>query len=117
MASQTSFHGTLRTYSEEVFSRIVEAMKGFNQGMEQAYHCQIDFACQPFNPPVLNDAHLYEELKKNVGANFEELEEPVMLAEDFAHYQKVIPGVFFYVGTRCKEYTSGLHTPTFNFHE
>ncbi|MFQ9072652.1 MAG: hypothetical protein ACLR43_07900 [Faecalibacillus faecis] len=45
MASQTSFHGTLRTYSEEVFSRIVEAMKGFNQGMEQAYHCQIDFAC------------------------------------------------------------------------
>ena len=117
MASQTSFHGTLRTYSEEVFSRIVEAMKGFNQGMEQAYHCQIDFACQPFNPPVLNDAHLYEELKKNVGANFEELEEPVMLAEDFAHYQKVIPGVFFYVGTRCKEYTSGLHTQTFNFHE
>ena len=117
VASQTSFHGTLRTYSEEVFSRIVEAMKGFNQGMEQAYHCQIDFACQPFNPPVLNDAHLYEELKKNVGANFEELEEPVMLAEDFAHYQKVIPGVFFYVGTRCKEYTSGLHTPTFNFHE
>lgn len=64
MASQTSFHGTLRTYSEEVFSRIVEAMKGFNQGMEQAYHCQIDFACQPFNPPVLNDAHLYEELKR-----------------------------------------------------
>ena len=60
---------------------------------------------------------IYEELKKNVGANFEELEEPVMLAEDFAHYQKVIPGVFFYVGTRCKEYTSGLHTPTFNFHE
>ena len=33
------------------------------------------------------------------------------------NYQKVIPGVFFYVGTRCKEYTSGLHTPTFNFHE
>ena len=62
--------------------------------------------------------HIYmKNLKKNVGANFEELEEPVMLAEDFAHYQKVIPGVFFYVGTRCKEYTSGLHTPTFNFHE
>ena len=117
VASQTEFHGTLRTYSEEVFSRIVEAMKGFNQGMEQAYGCTIDFACQQFNPPVLNDAHLYEQLKKNAGENFEELEEPVMLAEDFAHYQKVIPGVFFYVGTKCKEYTSGLHTPTFNFHE
>lgn len=88
VASQTEFHGTLRTYSEEVFSRIVEAMKGFNQGMEQAYGCTIDFACQPFNPPVLNDAHLYEQLKKNAGENFEELEEPVMLAEDFAHYQK-----------------------------
>lgn len=117
VASQTEFHGTVRTYSEEVFAKIVEGMKGFNQGMEQAYGCTIDFACQPFNPPVLNDGYLYEQLKKNAGENFEELEEPVMLAEDFAHYQKVIPGVFFYVGTRCKEYSSGLHTQTFNFHE
>ena len=117
VASQTSFHGTLRTYSEEVFSRIVEAMKGFNQGMEQAYHCTIDFACKPFNPPVLNDYNLYEQLKKYAGESFEELEDPVMLAEDFAHYQKVIPGVFFFVGTKSKEYASGLHTPTFNFHE
>ena len=68
--------------------------------MEQAYHCQIDFACQSFNPPVLNDAHLYEELKKNVGANFEELEEPVMLAEDFAHYQKSDSWCFLLCGDK-----------------
>lgn len=62
--------------------------------------------------------HIYmKNLKRMLAQTSRELEEPVMLAEDFAHYQKVIPGVFFYVGTRCKEYTSGLHTPTFNFHE
>ncbi len=117
VASDTSFHGTVRTYSEVVFNDIVEAMKGYNKGMELAYNCKIDFNCIPFNPPVLNDKNLYLQLERLAGDCFIELEEPVMLAEDFSHYQKVVPGVFFFVGTKCDKYCSGLHTPTFNFNE
>ena len=117
VADTTSFHGTVRTYSESVFQRIVEAMQGFNEAMEKAYGCQIDFSCQSFNPPVINDKNLYQQLKIAAADHFEELEEPVMLAEDFSHYQKVVPGVFFFVGTRCQQYDNGLHTPTFQFHE
>ena len=40
-----------------------------------------------------------------------------MLSEDFAFYQKAIPGIFFFLGTKCQVYQSGLHTETFNFHE
>ena len=117
VADQTSFHGTIRTYSEKVFQDIVDAMKGYNEGLEKAYGCQIDFSCQTFNPPVLNDKKLYQQLVTLAGESFQELEDPVMLAEDFSHYQKVVPGVFFFVGTRCDKYCSGLHTSTFQFHE
>lgn len=117
VADKTSFHGTVRTYDENIFAQIVQAMKGFNEGAQQAYGCQIEFKCQSFNPPVINDKNLYEQMKSLIQDDFVELEEPVMLAEDFAHYQKVIPGVFFFVGTKCPEYHSGLHTSTFQFHE
>ena len=40
-----------------------------------------------------------------------------MLAEDFAFYQKEIPGIFFYLGTKTSQYSSGLHTEIFNFNE
>lgn len=117
VAEKTAFHGTVRTYDEKLFNRIVAAMKGYHQGMEKAYGCQIDFSCQTFNPPVINDKGLYLQMVSLLKDDFEELEEPVMLAEDFSHYQKVIPGVFFFIGTKCSEYHSGLHTPTFQFHE
>lgn len=117
VADKTEFHGTVRTYSEEIFQRIVEAMKGLNEGKEKAFGCQIDFSCQSFNPPVLNDKNLYHQFTKIAGDCFYELEEPVMLAEDFSHYQKIVPGVFFFVGTKCQDYQSGLHTSTFQFHE
>ena len=32
-----------------------------------------------------------------------ELKEPLMLAEDFSFYQKAIPGIFFFLGTKCQE--------------
>lgn len=117
VAEKTAFHGTVRTYDEKLFNRIVAAMKGYHQGMEKVYGCQIDFSCQTFNPPVINDKGLYLQMVSLLKDDFEELEEPVMLAEDFSHYQKVIPGVFFFIGTKCSEYHSGLHTPTFQFHE
>lgn len=117
VGSQTVFNGTVRTYSEAVFDRIVKAMEGFNKGCEESYGCKIDFMCHPFNPPVLNDAYLYNQVKILAGNDYIELEEPVMLAEDFSHYQKVVPGVFFYLGTRTHEFNSGLHTASFQFNE
>ena len=45
------------------------------------------------------------------------LDEPLMLAEDFSFYQKAVPGVFVFVGTKSEKYQSGLHTDHFNFDE
>lgn len=117
VADQTTFKGTVRTYSEDVFKKITDTMQAINQGMENTYGCKIDFSCPPMYPPVLNDYDLYRQFVGFTGENYLELKEPLMLAEDFAYYQKEIPGIFFFLGTRSDEYTSGLHTETFNFNE
>ena len=117
VADKTSFHGTVRTYSEAVFQKITDTMNVINQGMEQTYGCTIEFSCPPMYPPVLNDYGLYRQFVQLTGDNYEELKEPLMLAEDFSFYQKEIPGIFFYVGTKSAQYFSGLHTETFNFDE
>ena len=117
VADQTVFKGTVRTYSETVFKKITDTMQAINHGMEEAYGCKIDFSCPPMYPPVLNDYDLYAQFVKLTGDNYEELKEPLMLAEDFAFYQREIPGIFFYVGTKTERYNSGLHTETFNFDE
>ncbi|WP_296880523.1 M20 family metallopeptidase [Thomasclavelia sp.] len=117
VADQTVFKGTVRTYSEAVFKKITDTMEALNQGMEAAYGCKIDFSFPPMYPPVLNDYDLYRQFVELTGDNYEELKEPLMLAEDFAFYQRDVPGIFFYVGTKTNQYQSGLHTETFNFDE
>ncbi len=54
-------------------------------------------------------------------ANKEVVEEiaPQMIAEDFSYYQKVVPGIFFFVGTRSEQkgFVFPLHNAKFNFDE
>ena len=50
-------------------------------------------------------------------SDLKELDEPLMLAEDFSFYQKEVKGLFIFVGTKTNEFQSGLHTGTFNFNE
>ena len=117
VADKTVFRGTVRTYSEKVFKKITETMQAINQGMEKSYGCKVEFSCPPMYPPVLNDYDLYQQFINIIDENYLELKEPLMLAEDFAFYQKEVPGILFYVGTKTPQYTSGLHTETFNFNE
>lgn len=117
VADKTIFRGTVRTYSEIVFKKITDTMQAINHGMETSYGCKIDFSCPPMYPPVLNDYDLYQQFINIVDKNYIELKEPLMLAEDFSFYQKEIPGIFFYLGTKTSQYNSGLHTEKFNFNE
>ena len=117
VADKTVFRGTVRTYSEAVFKKITDTMQAINCGMERSYGCKIEFSCPPMYPPVLNDYGLYQQFVRIVNENYLELKEPLMLAEDFAFYQKEIPGIFFYLGTKTSQYSSGLHTEIFNFNE
>lgn len=117
VADSTHFHGTVRTYDEGVFTKITKAIGDIHQGMENTYGCRITWSCPFMYPPVINDKKLYEAFVRCLDTTYQELEEPLMLAEDFSFYQKEVPGIFFYLGTNTKEWNSGLHTQTFNFNE
>lgn len=117
VAETTKFHGTVRCYKKEMFYKIKKHLNKIHNALEQEYGCKIDCSLPEGYPPVLNDKNLYPQFTSLVKEKYVELEEPLMLAEDFSFYQQKLPGIFFFLGTRTNEYQSGLHTPTFNFNE
>lgn len=117
VASETNLYGTIRCYSEEMFQILNDKIQKIHDGLMNTYGCDIEWSCPPLYPPVINDQKLYESFKEVVQGTYIELKEPLMLAEDFSFYQKEIPGVFFFLGTKSDQYHSGLHTETFNFNE
>lgn len=117
VASMTSIQGTVRCYSEDDFAYITSCIRNIHIGLQQAYGCQVDWQCPPLYPPVINDNELYERFVRIVPSDYQTLTEPLMLSEDFSYYQKEIPGIFFFLGTKTEEYNSDLHTETFNFNE
>lgn len=117
VASSTELHGTIRCYSEKIFESLNTHIERIHQGLEVSYGCHIDWSCPPLYPPVINDKKLYQKFITCVEDDYIELNEPLMLSEDFSYYQRAIPGIFFFLGTKSAKYTSGLHTETFNFNE
>ena len=117
VASETELNGTIRCYSEQMFQKINGNLQSIHKGIEYMYNCDIEWSCPPMYPPVINDKNLYEFFKQNVDCSYQELDEPLMLAEDFSFYQRKIPGLFFFLGIKTEQYQSGLHTETFNFNE
>ncbi len=117
VADEVCFHGTIRTYDEEVYTKITQAIKAIHVGMERTYGCQITASCPPMYPPVINDRKLYSAFLACMDQTYQELDEPLMLAEDFSYYQKEVPGIFFFLGTKTETQYSGLHTETFDFNE
>lgn len=117
VADKTVLKGTIRAFDEKAYALITSNIENINKGMEQATGCTITCTCPSMYPPVINDETLYKQFIQYIPGEYLELKEPLMLAEDFSYYQKALPGIFFYLGTRTKQYTSGLHTETFNFNE
>ncbi|KAL5573037.1 hypothetical protein UlMin_022634 [Ulmus minor] len=119
--------GTFRAYTKESFvqlrQRIVEVIT--RQASVQRCNATVIFdeSKNPFYPVSVNDNDLHEHLKKVAGQMFgaKNLKEmkPTMGAEDFAFYQEVIPGFFFFLGMEDKTkgtFESG-HSPFYRVNE
>jgi hippurate hydrolase len=66
---------------------------------------------------VVNPLVLYEETKSRLtlaGFQWHEPTEPLMTAEDFAFYQREIPGLFLHLGTGVD---TKLHSPAYTLDE
>lgn len=119
IADTVNFWGTIRTFKEENTEFIIERIKEIHRGIELSYRVKIDEKIDIVYPPVINDKELYKKFVDTMkDMNYVE-HEALTISEDFAYYQKEVPGIFMLLGTRSEEkgFVHPLHSCHFNFDE
>jgi amidohydrolase len=114
IADSVTMEGTVRTFSTELEDQIDVGIQRLLDGLATAYGIRHRYEFVRTNPFVNNDPDLTRSLRpvfaRVVGANNVREIEPLTVAEDFAHYSRRIPSMYFMLGVGGP---SGLHTPTF----
>ena len=126
VAGEARLAGSLRVFSDEMFERTKAELTSTLEMACSETGCtyEIDFA--EGYPPVTNDAELYAACESAL-PELTRIDDPLLIAEDFAFYQRYVPGVFFLLGVgepevdgSCGELghaTCALHGDTLMFDE
>jgi hippurate hydrolase len=112
LSAHTRIEGSLRGFQDGIFESMRESLITIGRDLERETGCTVSVTFSPGYPAVLNHRELCEQVKKIL--DYTELPEPAMTAEDFAFYQRKLPGVFFFLGTGD---SPALHTNHFDFDE
>ena len=112
LSAHTHMEGSLRAFQDEIFDSLATGLQDICRDVESRYGCTVNLHLNSGYPAVLNPEDLYDRVKQ--AAAFDDLEAPAMTAEDFAWYQRYIPGMFFFLGLGD---TPALHADTFDFDE
>ena len=112
LSNHTRIEGSLRAFQDEVFEALRDGLYRIARELEQEMGCRIEIAIASGYPAVLNPREVAEQVMAI--APYVSLEEPCMTAEDFAFYQKRVPGMFFFLGVGD---TPALHANNFDFDE
>ena len=112
VADFAHMEGTLRAFQDEVFEGLRSRLYAIGTELEETYGVQVEISMSSGYPAVMNPPELMAKLRTI--AEFRELPEPFMTAEDFAWYQRFVPGVFFFLGLGD---SPALHTDHFDFDE
>ena len=130
VAGEAHIAGSLRVFTDGMFDRAREGIRRVLDEACTATGCTYDLDFAEGYPPVDNDPELFAAIAPSL-PEMQTVEEPLLIAEDFAFYQRHLPGVFFLLGCGvptgadnpsdaegCPAYaTSALHTDTMLFDE
>ncbi|HUE81396.1 MAG TPA: M20/M25/M40 family metallo-hydrolase [Pyrinomonadaceae bacterium] len=123
IAAEVKMEGTMRTLNEEVRTHTQSLMRETLQNVTAAYGAtfELEFeegAAVTYNEPALVEATL-PTIKRVVGERNVLSIRPLMPAEDFSYFQKVVPGFYYFLGVanRQRGITAGWHTPEFDVDE
>ena len=130
VAGEAHVAGSLRVFTDDMFDRAREGVRRVLDDACAATGCTYDLDFAEGYPPVDNDPELFASVAPAL-PGLQLMEEPLLIAEDFAFYQRHLPGVFFLLGTGmpegqdnpsdsdgCPAYaTSALHTDSMLFDE
>jgi amidohydrolase len=123
IASEVRMSGTMRALSEDVRRRAQDLMRETLTNVAEAYGASFELkfeenAAVTYNDPALVDRTL-PTIRRVVGEKNVVAVRPLMPAEDFSYYQKVVPGFYYFlgVGNKAKGITAGWHTPEYDVDE
>ncbi|MDR0596209.1 MAG: amidohydrolase [Clostridiales Family XIII bacterium] len=117
VADRAHIEGTLRVYSEDVRRFLRRRMEEIADDICAKNGARFDFSNSDPYPAVINPHPLFADAKRilsKAGFDFIDTDEPLMPAEDFAWYQRRLPGLFFHLGTGTQ---AQLHSPRYDFDE
>ncbi|MEK7407948.1 MAG: amidohydrolase [Acidobacteriota bacterium] len=124
IADEVVMEGTLRTHNEQVRERAISLVREILGGVAASHGASAEVAWSPrSNPPTVNDTALVEAtlpvMRRTLGPGNVIQVPPVMGAEDFTYFQKVIPGFMWWlgVGNPSRGITAMLHTPDYDADE
>ncbi len=119
IANEVKISGTIRAFNTDVYELLKKRMHAIDHGIEIAFDVKVENDIMDYYPPVINDHQLYEMVKSSLDPNTYQTLIPMMFAEDFAFYQKKVPGLFLMIGTKNekKAFVHPLHSCYFNFDE
>lgn len=122
VAQDAYLEGTIRTFDERDLTKVKMTLSNIVAAAEVITGVSGEIVYNGGYPPTRNHKSLKENVEKaikQVGFDLVEADQPFLFGEDFAFYQNISPSYFVFFGVRneAKEFTSGLHTSTFNFNE
>jgi amidohydrolase len=123
VTDEVALEGTIRTLDEDVRGRVHKLMNEILGGVTSAHGGSYDLKFTLGYPVTYNDPALVDKtlptMRRVLGEANVALAKASMGAEDFALYQKVIPGFIYWlgVGNRSKRIASAVHTPEFDIDE
>jgi amidohydrolase len=123
IADEVKLEGTVRTLSEEVRREVQRMMRETVAGVTAAFGAKFDMEYEEGAAVTYNDPDLVSEtlptMKRVLGDANVTSPPPQMGAEDFAYFQKVVPGFYYFlgVGNKAKRITAMIHTPEFDVDE
>lgn len=113
VAKDCLIEGTVRWFLDPVGKTLKKGLEMIRKDVEKQTGAKITLDYTAGYPAVLNDPVLCRALFAREHT-IRKLENPEMISEDFAEYQKRVPGIFFFLGTGTG---IALHADTFDFDE
>ena len=113
VSGKTVLLGSLRAFQDEVFFGLQDGLRAIGRDIEKETGCTVDVHANDGYPAVWNPDELFDRVR-NAGVDFELLDKPVMISEDFSWYQRHLPALFFFLG--CGP-APALHADDFTFDE
>ena len=104
----------MRAFDDPTITYLYDGVEQAAKDLAEETGARIEVDWSDGYPPVTNDPALVQRILDETDLEISLLDEPVMIAEDFAYYQKEVPGVFFFLGTGTG---IELHDSHFNFDE